>query len=138
MSNKINPSMMLITASWQGFPAFKLIPVTSDCPYTECLFDPTSKVFVVITKTTKTSLHMLAKLDDNGDPQTLKAAPRANGKTIKESRVSLTTFQEHYIDNMTDAKQIIEMFAVNHDTFEFQSILDKEQQKMDTPSSLIT
>jgi hypothetical protein len=138
MSNKINPSMMLITATWQGFPAFKLIPVTSDCPYTECLFDPTSKVFVVITKTTKTSLHMLPKLDDNGDPQTLKAAPRANGKTVKESRVSLTTFQEHYIDNMADAKSLIEMFAVNQSTFEYQPILDKQPQKMDTPSSLIT
>jgi len=138
MSNKINPSMMLISATWQGFPAFKLIPVTEDCPYTECLFDPTSKVFVVITKTTKTSLHMLPKLDDNGDPQTLKAAPRANGKTVKESRVSLTTFQEHYIDNMIDAKALIQMFAVNQDTFEYQPILDKEKQKMDTPSSLIT
>jgi hypothetical protein len=137
MSKTINPSMMLITASWQGFPAFKMIPVTAECPYTECLFDPTSKVFVVITKTTKTSLHMLTKLDDNGDPQTMKAAPRSNGKNVKESRVSLTTFQEHYIDNMDDAKAIIAMFAVNSDTFKYQAILDKEKQQMDTPSSLL-
>ena len=138
MSKTIEPSMLLVTATWQGHPVFKMIPITKECPYTECLFDPTSKVFVIITKTTKTSLHMLPKLDDNGDPQTLKTAQRSNGKTVKESRVSLTTFQEHYIDNMEDAKALIEMFAVNKDTFKYQPILDKPKQQMETPSALIT
>lgn len=137
MPKIIEPSMLLITATWQGHPSFKMIPVSKDCPYTECLFDSTGKICVVITKDTKTSLHMMPKLDDNGDPQQLKVSKRPNGKTVKESRVSLLTNWEHYIDNMDDVETLIKMFAVNADSFEYKKILNAPKVEMDAPSALL-
>lgn len=137
MSKAIEPSMLLITATWQGFASFKLMPASKDCPYTECLFDPTAKIFVVISKDTKTSFHMVNKLDENGDPMVLKVKPRDNGKNVKEQRVTMTTFIEHYMDNMDDVKAFIKLFAVNEGTFKYEEILDKPKQQMETPSALL-
>ena len=67
---------------------------------------------------------MLPKLDDNGDPQSLKVAQRPNGKTVKESRVSLVTNWEHYIDNMDDVRAIIKLHAVNESSFDYDKNLD--------------
>jgi hypothetical protein len=53
--------MMLVESTWQDTKTFKMIPISNDCPYVECIFDPSSKVFVIISKVTKTSLHMLPK-----------------------------------------------------------------------------
>ena len=59
-------SMLLVQATWQESQTFRMIPITESCPYVECIFDPGTKVFVVILKTTKTTLHMLPKLDEYG------------------------------------------------------------------------
>ena len=77
MNNTLGSNMLLIKSSWNDGETFKLLPVSQDCPYVECIFDPATKVFVVISKVSKTSLHMLPKLDDNGDPAPLKTK-RAN------------------------------------------------------------
>ncbi|MFN9982343.1 MAG: hypothetical protein ACK53Y_20615, partial [bacterium] len=66
--------MMLINSEWSGKPSFRAIPVSEASPYVECIFDPDTKVFVIISKLTKQSLHMLPKLDDNGDPMMVKSA----------------------------------------------------------------
>ena len=77
-------NMILITSGFRGVKSFSMVPVTKECPYVEALFDPSSGVLAVITKTIKGSYHMVPKLDDNGDPIRLKLAKRENGKTIKE------------------------------------------------------
>ena len=84
-------TMMLVESTWQDTKTFKMIPVSNDCPYVECIYDPTSKVFVIISKVTKTSLHMLPKLDDYG-----KAVSGNRG--AKQERRALDTFQEYYIE----------------------------------------
>jgi len=134
----IEASMLLINSTWQDMPSFKMIPINEACPYTECLYDPTSKVFVVISKMTKTSLHMLPKLDEMGDPMVLKTGKRANGKVIKESRVTLETFLEYYIEEREDTLALINMFAVNADTFKYMPILDaKNEVEAKAPPSKI-
>ena len=81
--SKINGgNMYVVKSSWNEGETFRLIPVTDDCPYVECIFDPATKVFVIISKLSKTTLHMLPKLDENGDPSALKTN-RANGRTVK-------------------------------------------------------
>ena len=134
----IEASMLLISTTWQDEPSFKMIPVSESCPYVECLFDPGSKTFVIISKTIKTSFHMMPKLDDMGDPTVLKTGKRPNGKVIKEQRVSLDTFQEHYVADMEDAKAIIKIFAVNEADFDYGTIVDKPAIKAKTPSALIS
>ena len=77
-TNKMSENtMMLVQATWQEKQTFRMIPIADSCPYVECIFDPETKVFVIISKQTKQSLHMLPKLDDNGDPMQIKT-PRPN------------------------------------------------------------
>ena len=91
-------SMILVQSTWQESQTFRMIPVTLECPYVECILDPATKVFVVITKINKTSLHMIPRLDDNGDPIYVKGA-RPNGRTVREERKTIDTFQEFYIED---------------------------------------
>ena len=83
-------TMMLVESTWQDTKTFKMIPISNYCPYVQCIFDPSSKVFVIISKVTKTSLHMLPKLDEY-----CKAV--SGNKVAKQERRSIDTFQEYYI-----------------------------------------
>ena len=114
--------MMLVESTWQDTKTFKMIPVSNDCPYVECIYDPSSKVFVLIGKTTKTSLHMLPKLDEYG-----KAVSGNRG--AKQERRSIDTFQEYYIEEEKDIKEIIKMFAVNASKFDIAKFLEKAPNK---------
>ena len=97
MAENIGQNMLLITSAFRGMKSFNLIPAANNCPFVECLFDPSSRTLVVITKTCKGSYHMVPKLDDNGDPVRLKVARRENGKTFKEERRMVDTYSEFYI-----------------------------------------
>ena len=119
MSDK---TMMLVESTWQDTKTFKMIPVSNDCPYVECIYDPSSKVLVLIGKTTKTSLHMLPKLDEYG-----KAVSGNRG--AKQERRSIDTFQEYYIEEEKDIKEIVKMFAVNASKFDIAKFLEKAPNK---------
>jgi len=114
--------MMLVESTWQDTKTFKMIPVSNDCPYVECIYDPSSKVLVLIGKTTKTSLHMLPKLDEYG-----KAISGNRG--AKQERRSIDTFQEYYIEEEKDIKEITKMFAVNASKFDVAKFLEKAPNK---------
>ena len=114
--------MMLVESTWQDTKTFKMIPVSNDCPYVECIYDPSSKVLVLIGKTTKTSLHMLPKLDEYG-----KAVSGNRG--AKQERRSIDTFQEYYIEEEKDIKEITKMFAVNASKFDIAKFLEKAPNK---------
>jgi hypothetical protein len=122
MTEIIAPTMMLVSSDWNEQPSFRLMPIKSDCPYVECLYDPESKVFVVISKVKKTSLHMLPKLDENGDPISSKV-PRRNGKMMKEERKTIETFQEYYIGSKIDIEVLIKLHCINEENFDYQSML---------------
>jgi len=120
-------TMTLISSEWNGHSTFRMIPVSNDSPYVECIYDLTSGLFVIIGKVTKTTLHMLPKLDENGDPTTTKAL-RPNGRNVKEERVSSETFQEYYLDNKLDIKNLINYIGINAKEFDFQTTLAKAVQ----------
>lgn len=122
--NSIGGNMLLIKSSWNDGETFRLLPVTEDCPYVECIFDPTTNVFVVISKIVKTTLHMLPKLDDNGDPAPLKTA-RKNGRMVKEERRQIETFQEYYVEDLDAIDAIIDMCAINKATFDYKKFMTK-------------
>jgi hypothetical protein len=104
-------TMMLIESTWQDTITFKMVPLSNDCPYVECIFDPSSKVFVIISKITKTSLHMLPKLDEYG-----KAISGTKG--AKQERKSIDTFQEYYIEDVESIDEITNHFAINAKKFD--------------------
>ena len=115
-------TMMLVESTWQDTKTFKMIPISNECPYVECIFDPSSKVFVIISKVTKTSLHMLPKLDEYG-----KAVSGNRG--AKQERRSIDTFQEYYIEDAKDIKAIVEYFAINDTRFNIDFFTKKESDK---------
>lgn len=120
-------SMLLVKSTWNEKSTFKMLPITSECPYVECLYDPESKVFVVISKIKKTSLHMLPKLDDNGDPQPVKKQTASN-RTVKEERRTIETFQEYYIEEQQSIEDIVNHFALNKLDFDFKKFLNSQSK----------
>ena len=120
-------TMMLVQATWNDKQTFRMIPIAETCPYVECIMDPDTKVFVIISKITKTTLHMLPKLDDNGDPIMVKHA-RPNGRQVREERAKIETFQEFYIEDANAIADLINIFAVNKKTFDYKKfMLDTEK-----------
>ncbi len=132
----MNKSMLLVTSTWGSKKTFKLIPALSDCPYNEAIFDADNKVLAVISKEKKESLHMLAKLNEFGDPQTMKIGRRANGKDYAEERKTLETFYEYYVENVNEVENFIKMFAINADSFDYAQYFVEEPKT--APSSLVT
>ena len=123
MNNTIGGNMLLIKSVWNEGETFKLLPLTNDCPYIEGIYDPSTKVLVMISRVSMTKFHMLPKLDDNGDPSPLKVK-RANGRLVKEERKTVETFQEFYIDNDEAIHALIDIFAVNRD-FDYKKYITK-------------
>ena len=119
-------SMILVQSTWQESQTFRMIPISTDCPYVECIFDPATKVFVIISKLSKTTLHMLPKLDENGDPSPLKTK-RANGRTVKEERKTIETFQEYYVEDIDAIKSLVEFFAINFKDLDWKSFLEAKK-----------
>ena len=50
------PTMMLVQATWNEKQTFRMIPITVSCPYVECIMDPETQVFVIISKINKTKI----------------------------------------------------------------------------------
>ena len=119
-------TMMLVQSTWQEKQTFRMIPIADSCPYVECIMDPETKVFVVISKITKQSLHMLPRMDDNGDPMFTKTT-RPNGRQIKEERHKIEVFQEFYIEDKIAIKDLIHLFAVNAKTFDYEAFMIKTE-----------
>jgi hypothetical protein len=115
-------TMMLVQATWQESQTFRLIPISESCPYVECIFDPGTKVFVIISKIKRTSLQMLPKLDEYGQPVT-------GAKGRKEDRNKLEVFQEFYIEDKIAVEDLINLFAINADTFDYKKFITAEETK---------
>ena len=128
----LQPTMRLITSPWNGQKTFKLMPVSDECPFTEGIFDPTARMLVLMSKDTKESVHLLPRLDTNGDPIKAKGT-RQNGKNFQEQRVTLDTFTEHYIIEKDEIIDLIKTIAVNADTYDFGKYLE-EPSLIVTPS----
>jgi hypothetical protein len=118
----VKPTMLLITSAMQGQKTFKLMPISTECPFNEGIFMPEGRVLVMMSKEKKESVHMLPRLDENGDPVKTKT-PRMNGKSYREHRVHLETYTEHYLAEKEEIINLIKMIAVNADNFDFEKYM---------------
>lgn len=135
----MNNSMMLITSTWGQKKTFKLIPTSLDCPYNECIYDPDAKVLALIGKEKKQQMHMLPKLNDQGDVQRMKIGKRENGKDYAEERKTVETYYEYYVEEPAEVRSFVEMFASNHKNFDYDSYLNAKASEI-TPvqNSILT
>lgn len=127
---------MLITGSWGKGKTFKMIPVSPDSPYNEAIYDIDTKVLALIGKEKKQSMHMIAKLDDNGDVKRMRIGNRPNGKDYAEERKTLETYYEYYVDEPNEIRTLINMFCINADSFDYNQYL--QEKPVPEPSGLIT
>ena len=116
---------MLIQSTWNEKQTFRMIPISESCPYVECIMDPETKVFVIISKITRTTLQMLPRIDDNGDAMAVKGS-RPNMRTIREERHKLEVFQEFYVEDKIAVKDLVHLFAINADTFDYDHFMQEE------------
>jgi len=115
--------MLLVHGTWGTSKTFKMIPASMDCPYAEVLFDPESKLLAVISRFGKEVLHMVPRIDENGDPVYMKVGKRGNGKEVKEQRVTINSFFEYYIMDKKDVEDFVKMYAINADTFNYDTYM---------------
>lgn len=132
----IGKNMMLISSAFRNVKSFSLVPVTKDCPYVEAMYDPTSSILAVITNVKKESFHMIPRLDENGQPVRLKIPNPETGKVVKEQRVAVETFSEFYITEREEINNFINLFAVNADSFDYQSLM-VDLNKKETPKIIL-
>lgn len=126
--------MMLVTGAWGQTKTFKMIPLTPDAPYNEAIYDRDSKVLALIGKEKKQSMHMVAKLDDNGDVKRMKIGRRENGKDYAEERKTLETYYEYYVETPEEIKEIINLLAVNADSFDYKQYMEAANIQVAAPT----
>lgn len=119
-------SMMLVTSSWGQAKTFKMIPISMDCPYNECIYDPQANVLAVISKERKQTMHMMAKLNEWGDVVPMKVGKRNNGKDYAEERKTLETYYEYFVEVPEEIEALVNRFAVNADEFDYKAFMVKE------------
>lgn len=130
--------MTLYTSTWGERKTFRLMPFTADCPYLEGIFDVETQRLVFIMKDKKETFHMLAKLDEQGDPVRPKK-PRVNLKPYAEERKTLETYQEHYYTEKEEIERLVSIIAENADSFNFKQYITGELYVPEKPNiSLIT
>lgn len=134
-TNTTTPSMILVSSSWGPTKTFKMLPASNDCPYVECIFNPSGKVLAIIGSTIKDTFHMVPRLDNNGEPEVRKG-PGSDKEPHKKQRVTLQTFSEYYILEVNEIEAFIKIFAINEEEFDYKKYLDAPT--MDNPSSILT
>jgi hypothetical protein len=119
-------SMLLVGATWNNKKTFKLIPISKEAPYIEAIYDKESKVFVIISKDTKTALHMLPSLDEAGAP--IKITKGAHAGKPRQERRQIEVFMEYYLENKEDISNVISNLAINQ-SFAWQDFLVEEKEE---------
>ena len=137
MTNNLGNNMMLINSVFRNARSFSLIPVSNDSPYVEAMYDPASGILAVISKEKKQSFHMMPRLDDTGQPERLKTPNMTTGKTVKEHRVMIDTFNEFYISDKKDIETFTELFAINASSFNYKEFLEVNIKETKTSSIIL-
>jgi hypothetical protein len=66
----------------------------------------------------------------------MKIGKRSNGKDYAEERKTLETYYEYYVEKADEVENLINMFAINADSFDYKQYFVEE--KPATPSSIVT
>ena len=130
MSNKTEygNNMLIHTSYWGEHKTFKMMPVTTDCPFVEAIYDRRNTLLVVIGKTPVEKYQLVPSLDDDGEPIKAKK-PKSNGKAHRESRAKMNLLHEHYITEREEIVNFVKQFGVNSDMYEYDKwIRDLEEE----------
>jgi len=113
-------TMLIFTSEWQGVPTFRLMPIDSSCPYLEMIFMPQYQGLGVIHKHVKTMLKMIERLNDDGAIVKIKGT-----NNPKQERQKVPVEYEYFLPRTSEIIDLIEMFAVNAEEFDYQQYFAK-------------
>ena len=116
MSNTTRLKSMILLTSFYGpeQKTFKMMPISNDCPFVECIFNNDHNVLAVIGKEKKATHQMVQKLNDNGEPDFTKQGQP------KKQRVTIDLYQEYYLLEREEIHAFIDSIAANADAFDFK------------------
>jgi hypothetical protein len=131
-------SMMIIASEWDGKPTFKMISISKEAPYNECIYDPERKALAIITKESKDKPVMMPKLDNHGRGKLVKGK-NAEGQLVEQQaqeRIIFPAFYEYFIEDETDIRELVNMFASNpkHKALGVMAPVGKAPAKKKTPT----
>ena len=118
----IQPTMFAVKSYWGEKPTFKLIPITKEAPFIECIFEPEHKWLVVLSTHKKEMFHMLPRLDQNGEPEKNKSTGQ-----VKNQRVAQESYSEYYIYNIPEIEEFLRLVCINT-KFDFMSFFKVEKE----------
>lgn len=124
---------MLITSIWNGAKTFRLIPLSNDSTYAEGIYDPGAKTLALMSRQMGEMFRMVPKLNDNGDMEKAKAV-RQNGSQYKEERRVIKSSIEYYITDNSEIIELINLFAVNAPTFDYNQYLAAATATLEQPA----
>lgn len=119
------PVMRAYSSTWNEKPSFKLMPFTNDCLFIEGLFDTETQTLVLFTKEKKQSLHLIPKLNDEGD---VVPTAKRKGKAYKEQRITLDTYMEYYVTDKKEICEVIDSLIMNPE-FDYKKFITEEKTK---------
>lgn len=120
----MNNSMLIISSYVGELKSFRLMPLTSECIYTEGIYDPTYKSLILLSKYTKEGYHFIPKLDDQGDMEKIKKPRVDSNKPYKEERRLVNTPYEYILTEKSEIKNFLQFVAINANEFDVNKYLD--------------
>lgn len=85
-------------------PTFKLIPISLDCPFNECIYDPAKKALGIISKISYQSIRLVPRIDANGE--TIEYG-EVGKKRLKMERIFLESFYDYEIFHELDITNFV-------------------------------
>jgi len=123
-------NMIAYTSSFQisqeGEPkeTFRLTPVTTDCKFIECFWNPFNNSFVIVTDDEKQVFKTLPKLSSGGSFLPNKNA-KAGQNPYQQERLLIKEYNEHYLTEIDEVNQFLTQFVSNQD-FDWLKYLEVE------------
>lgn len=120
-------TMMLVTVPYTATEkSFRMIPLTTDCPYIDVVYWKDKKVLEINSPFKKQEHAYFPKLDDNGDMEKRKHPIQdENGQPMiyKQERRTTETLQKYYIIEQVEIIAFVEAIAINAKTVDYMSLL---------------
>lgn len=94
-------------------PNFIGIPMETDSPFVEIIWDPKEKVLGVVSKVTKDKFQFVPKLSSKGVPLPNNDKNTAQIVPFQQERLLIKTFHEYYISDQKEIIEFLKLYAYN-------------------------
>lgn len=103
-------SMLKVTEMEAGGENFKLIPISSDCPYIEVRFSLEKKILTILSKDTFDDFKMMVKITDDGEVAYTKSVKGSVPKP-KYERLRSVSFYDYSITVRSDIEKFVDFIT---------------------------